>query len=358
MSGFFYKSEQLLHIAHEEGRALKLGDYFRYEFNLTDHLGNVRVSFSDVDYDGAIEEAEGEVLQVDHYYPFGMRMGGLSYNSGTENRYRYNGKEYHQELNLGLYDYGARMYDPAIGRFTGIDALAEEYQMWSPNSYVFDNPIRFVDPDGMEPEDIIFLDGDNNIIRRIEQEGRHEYRRVSYENYYTSSEQIVIEEIESPVAITFNPGINQEVVSDQSLNTLEEIGLESGVSEINITSTARDAEGQATAMYDNLVRDYDHQRETYRQPGQEVINTFDEAQAAGLDRAGTIESMTNRINELGPENVSRHAANPNELNVVDISQRNVPTERHTLFINAANRRNGVRALNENRVFHVEIQQNN
>ena len=65
MSGFFYKSEQLLHIAHEEGRALKLGEYFRYEFNLTDHLGNVRVSFSDTDYDGALEAAEGEVLQVE-----------------------------------------------------------------------------------------------------------------------------------------------------------------------------------------------------------------------------------------------------------------------------------------------------
>ncbi|MEM6803997.1 MAG: hypothetical protein AAF696_21510, partial [Bacteroidota bacterium] len=77
------------------GRALRLGSSFRYEFNLTDHLGNVRVSFSDLDVDGIIDTAGGEVLQLDHYYPFGMRLGGLSYNSGTENRYRYNGKEYH-----------------------------------------------------------------------------------------------------------------------------------------------------------------------------------------------------------------------------------------------------------------------
>ncbi|MEM6628190.1 MAG: hypothetical protein AAF694_00885 [Bacteroidota bacterium] len=77
MGGFFYKSNTLLHITHEEGRALKIGEYFRYEFNLSDHLGNIRVSFSDVDYDGAIEAVEGEVLQVDQYYPFGMRMGGF-----------------------------------------------------------------------------------------------------------------------------------------------------------------------------------------------------------------------------------------------------------------------------------------
>ena len=99
---------------------------------------------------------------MDQYYPFGMRMpvpnlhlpsqqtsgGGLSYNSGTENRYRYNGKEYHQELGLGLYDYGARMYDPAIGRWNGVDALANIYDRFSPFNYVLNNPITLIDPDG------------------------------------------------------------------------------------------------------------------------------------------------------------------------------------------------------------------
>ena len=159
MSGFFYKSEQLLHIAHEEGRALKLGDYFRYEFNLTDHLGNVRVSFSDTDYDGALEAAEGEVFQVDQYYPFGMRMGGLSYQAGTENRYRYNGKEFHQELGLGLYDYGARMYDPAIARWNGVDVQSEKYLSFSPFSYVANNPVKFIDPNGEE----IWIDTGNGL---------------------------------------------------------------------------------------------------------------------------------------------------------------------------------------------------
>ncbi|MEM9681576.1 MAG: RHS repeat-associated core domain-containing protein, partial [Bacteroidota bacterium] len=148
VGGFFYIDDSLLYVAHEEGRALKLGSSFRYEYNLTDHLGNVRVSFSDLDTDGIIDTADNEVLQLDHYYPFGMRMGGLSYNSGTENRYRYNGKEYHQELNLGLYDYGARMYDPAIGRWNGVDELAENYQNFSPFNYVLGNPSNWIDPDG------------------------------------------------------------------------------------------------------------------------------------------------------------------------------------------------------------------
>ena len=77
-----------------------------------------------------------------------MRMGGLSYNSGTENRYRYNGKEYHQELGLGLYDYGARMYDPAIGRFTTQDRFSEKYFGMAPYQYAANNPILFVDVNG------------------------------------------------------------------------------------------------------------------------------------------------------------------------------------------------------------------
>ena len=73
--------------------------------------------------------------------------------SAKEQRYKYNGFELQNDLELGLYDYHARYYDPTLGRFTSIDPLADSMRRYSPYAYAFDNPIRFTDPDGMAPED-------------------------------------------------------------------------------------------------------------------------------------------------------------------------------------------------------------
>ena len=67
-----------------------------------------------------------------------------------ENKFKYNGKELQDDLSLNWYDYGARMYDPAIGRFSCIDPSADNYEAWTPYNYVANNPILLIDPIGTD----------------------------------------------------------------------------------------------------------------------------------------------------------------------------------------------------------------
>ena|GEM_PF-2167626 len=116
---------------------------YTYEYHLKDHLGNTRVAFQP-------NGGSTTTTQVAEYYPFGSSY--LPQNPAGSNKYLYNGKEKQDDVLAGSaldeYDYGARFYDPIIGRWHTLDPLAEKGRRWSPYDYCFDNPMRFIDPDG------------------------------------------------------------------------------------------------------------------------------------------------------------------------------------------------------------------
>ena len=143
-NGFEYDNSKDLNLIHMDEGVIKVSSsatVFQYEYFLKDHLGNTRIAFVD-------NSGSPSLTQSIDYYPFGLAFDN-QYISGTDNKYLYNGKELQDELNLNWYDYGARFYDPQIARWTTVDPKADQSPGWTPYRAFFNNPIRYIDPDGL-----------------------------------------------------------------------------------------------------------------------------------------------------------------------------------------------------------------
>lgn len=119
-------------------------DDFLFYYYDRDHLGNIRQVVK------ADRSTNGTVVQTMNYYPFGAQFCNGSADSNVQSR-RYNGKEYDRMHGLNTYDYGARQYNPIVGRWDRVDPLCEKYYSISPYAYCHNNPAMFVDPDGNSP---------------------------------------------------------------------------------------------------------------------------------------------------------------------------------------------------------------
>ena len=150
VGNFVYdENDNIKYIITNYGRLTPLsggaGGGFSRHYNITDHLGNTRITFND----------QNQVEQEDSYYPFGMSISDLSISTiadNEKNNYLYNGKELQtdefNDFSLDWYDYGARFYDAQLGRWHVVDTMASDAPEWSPYRYGFNNPISITDPDG------------------------------------------------------------------------------------------------------------------------------------------------------------------------------------------------------------------
>ena len=155
---YVYENDALQFFNQPEGyvEPINASDYnqgFNYVYQYKDHLGNIRLSYKNI---SLTSTPSLQIVEENNYYPFGLKHKG--YNNvivGTENNhFTYVGQELNESLDYNMLEMDWRHYDPAIGRFVGIDALAENYYSHTPYHYSKNNPIMYSDPTGLYAEAI------------------------------------------------------------------------------------------------------------------------------------------------------------------------------------------------------------
>jgi len=141
-------------LTFSDGRIVLNDGAPRYQYKISDHLGNTTVLFEDRNRDGVVRAnldnpVTSEVLQQALYYPFGLQLRGTApYMPEAKHQYLYNGKELME--GTGLYAYGFRYYDPTIARFTGVDPIADQFAFVSGFNYAENRPISGIDLHGLQ----------------------------------------------------------------------------------------------------------------------------------------------------------------------------------------------------------------
>ena len=152
-----YKNGALYQISHDEGRFVN-GEY---EYNIKDHLGNLRIAFRD-------SLGIAKITQANSYGVFGEDLPSISYYKAQwkKDEFRFTGQENLPET--GYTDFGARFYDNIVPRFITINPLAETSRRFSPYVYALNRPTMFTDPDGMEAEGFTYSNGYQSLDSRDE----------------------------------------------------------------------------------------------------------------------------------------------------------------------------------------------
>ena len=189
----------------------------KYHYYLKDHQGNNRVVVAE----------HGNAEEVNDYYAFGGLMSTSSRQSVQP--YKYNGKELDSKGGLDWYDYGARMYDAALGRFMKTDRFSEKYVSLSPYQYGANNPVNNIDVNGdsITVLNYGYIRKQHMAILIQNDAGEWQYFSVNGDNVYVSGEfsggrkfnDIAVGEFDSPQEFLNSPYNSYGASDDMSINT-------------------------------------------------------------------------------------------------------------------------------------------
>lgn len=241
--GYQYTNDVLNFFPHAEGYVnVTLGRKgsmaFNYVYQYKDHLGNNRLSYSFLEEQLFVpgQPIQFQILEENHYYPFGLKHSsyntekydfvevenGNSYYINVEQlpagaqgsyKYRYNSKEFQDELGLNWYDYGWRNYDPAISRWVNTDPLAEQFPNMSPYAFCNNNPVYFIDPTGMATEQ-------NEWIPKVNEDGSTSYIAEKGDTAATFAKQYNLSESQANQIVGNKTYEGMEVTGQQVLDVM------------------------------------------------------------------------------------------------------------------------------------------
>ena len=160
------------------------------------------------------------------------------------------------------------------------------------------------------------------------------------------------------VSVNLGPDADAKAVTDTALRVLKEICAQACQESATITSTARSVEDQARVMYDNIARNgVKSQRRLYAAAGEKVIDVYEAEKKKKFSRSAIESAMVEKINELGPANVSNHLAQGTAICTIDVAPSSILKKNRGKFVEAANSHPNVSRLRQppdDPAYHLEI----
>jgi RHS repeat-associated protein len=105
--------------------------------------------------DFKVTHTKTPIVQSNDYYPFGLTFNSYQRENSVENKFKFQGQEHIDDLNLGWDSFKWRNHQPDIGRFFNVDPLAEKYYYNSPYAFSENKVVAHVELEGLEAESIV-----------------------------------------------------------------------------------------------------------------------------------------------------------------------------------------------------------